>query len=550
MSASTPAAPAAEPWKPSVSPWLVAISVMLATILEVLDTSVANVALPHMAGNLSASNEEATWVLTSYLVSNAIVLPLTGWLSVTFGRKRFLMTCVGLFVAASALCGAAPTLAALVMARVLQGAAGGALQPLSQSIMLESFPPEKRGVAMAVFGMGVVVAPIIGPTLGGWITDNYSWRWIFYINLPIGALALMLCQRFIEDPPYLAAAKARNQGRVDYIGFGLMALGLAALQIILDRGQQVDWFSAVWLRWFFAACVVCLGAFCVWELRAKHPIVNLRILKDNNFAMGTAMITAVGIVLYSTVALLPLFLQDVLGYPALDSGMALSPRGFGAVMAMVLVSRLIGRIDSRALIATGFCILSYSAWMFSGLNLDIGMSDVVGPNVIMGLAMGLIFVPLSTTAMAHLPVEQMGNAAGIYNLMRNIGGSIGISLVTTMLARGTQAHQALLVAHTSAFDPVFVERHQALADSLAQHTNAAEASQQAYLTLYHSLLQQAAVLTYDDIFRSLAVLCLVCVFGVAFFRRPRRAMNRKKAAGGASAPDNNTSSAPAQEAHG
>lgn len=508
-----------EPWKPRVNPWLIALSVMLATVLEVLDTSVANVALPHMAGNLSASTEEATWVLTSYLVSNAIVLPMTGWLSTTFGRKRFLMGCVGLFVLASGLCGAAPTLGSLVFARVIQGAAGGALQPLSQAILMESFPPHKRGVAMAVFGLGVVVAPIIGPTLGGWITDSYSWRWIFYINLPLGLLAIYMCHSFIEDPPYLQDSKNARHGSVDYIGFGLMSLGLATLQIILDQGQQVDWFSAIWLRWFTGICVVSLITFVLWELHVEHPIVDLRILKDKTFAAGTMLIFMVGVVLYSTVTMLPLFLQNLLHYPALDSGMALSPRGMGAVLSMIIVGRLIGRIDSRMLIGLGFTMLAFASWRFGSLNLHIGMSDIIVPNVIMGLGMGFVFVPLSTTSMASLPVEKMGNAAGIYNLMRNIGGGVGISMVTTMLSRGTQANQAHLAAHTSQYDPVFRQYLEHLTQSLKGSVPIGSERSHALGTVYRLMVEQASLLSFMDIFRWLAALCAVCVLGVFILRK-------------------------------
>ncbi len=506
-------------WTPKVNPWLIALSVMLATVLEVLDTSVANVALPHMAGNLSASTEEATWVLTSYLVSNAIVLPMTGWLSTTFGRKRFLMGCIGLFVIASGICGAAPTLGTLVMARVIQGAAGGALQPLSQAILMESFPPEKRGVAMALFGLGVVVAPIIGPTLGGWITDSYSWRWIFYINLPLGLVALWMCQSFIEDPPYLKESSVARGGSVDYLGFGLMAVGLATLQIILDQGQQVDWFSAMWLRWFTGICVVSLIAFVIWELRVKHPIVDLRILKDKTFAAGTVLIFMMGIVLYSTVAMLPLFLQNLLHYPALDSGMALSPRGIGAVISMMLVGRLIGRVDSRALIGIGFSLLAFASWRFGSLNLQISMSDIVVPNVIMGLGMGLVFVPLSTTSMASLPVEKMGNAAGIYNLMRNIGGGVGISMVTTMLSRGTQSNQAHLAAHTSQYNPVFQNYLSGLTDAMTGNVPIGSEKTHALATMYKMMLEQASLLSFLDIFRWLAVICTLCIFGVFILRK-------------------------------
>ena len=506
---------AAPTWQPSFSPWLIAASVMLATFMEVLDSSVANVALPHIAGSLSATTEEATWVLTSYLVSNAIMLPATSWLSSVFGRKRFLMTCVVIFTLASALCGAATSLGMLIVARILQGAGGGALQPIAQSVLLESFPPEKRGAAMAVFGLGVVVAPLIGPTLGGWITDNYSWRWVFYINLPVGALAIVMTRLFIEDPPYI-----RNQrpGRIDYIGFGLMALGLATMQLVLDLGQREDWFASARIVWATTLAVIALVAFVIWELTTDAPIVNLRVFKNRNFAVGTLLISSVGIVLYSSTALLPLFLQTLLGYPALQSGLAVSPRGFGSIISMLVVGRLIGKVDSRFLIMFGFGVLAWSIWMLGGLNLEIATRNVVWPNIISGFALGFIFVPLTTTTMGTLTNEQMGNASGLYNLMRNTGGSVGIALVTTLLARGAQTHQAALVANLTPYDPALQQR---LHELIATLGNSATAMQQAYRTIYGTLVRQAMLLSYTDNFRLLAALCVVCIPAALLFKRVR-----------------------------
>ena len=320
-------------WTPSFNPWLIAISVMLATVMEVLDTSVANVALPHIAGNLSATTEEATWVLTSYLISNAIILPATSWITKFIGRKRFLIISIGVFTLASALCGAAPNLTILIIARILQGIGGGALQPIAQAVLLESFPPAKRGAAMALYGMGVVVAPIIGPTLGGWVTDNYSWRWIFYINLPVGLLAAFMANTFVEDPPYIQNQKP---GRIDYIGFGLMALGLSALELTLDLGQQRDWFSSPVIIFTAVMSAVSLLVFVAWELYTNEPIVNLRVFLNRNFAVGTALIGSVGVVLYGSTVLIPLFLQTLLGYSATESGLAVSPRGIGSVVSMII----------------------------------------------------------------------------------------------------------------------------------------------------------------------------------------------------------------------
>ncbi|HET8781818.1 MAG TPA: DHA2 family efflux MFS transporter permease subunit [Pyrinomonadaceae bacterium] len=500
-----------ETWKPSFNPWLIAASVMLATFMEVLDTSVANVSLPHIAGNLSATPEESTWVLTSYLISNAIILPATNWLGHYFGRKRFLIVCIVIFTVSSALCGAASSLGLLLFARVMQGAGGGALQPIAQAVLLESFPAERRGSAMAVYGMGIVVAPIIGPTLGGWITDNYSWRWIFYINVPVGILAVLMAQWFIEDPPYI---RSQRPGRIDYVGFGLMALGLATLQIVLDKGQEDDWFSSAFITRTLIVAIVALVAFVVWELRTREPIVNLRVLANRNFAVGTALIFAMGVVLYGTSALLPLFLQTLLGYPAAQSGLAVSPRGVGAVVSMILVGRLIGKIDGRYLIMFGFCVVGFSTYWLSDIDLQISIRSVAWPQIFSGFAMGFVFVPLTVLATGTLSNEQIGNATGIFNLMRNVGGSFGIAAVTTMLARGAQVHQAMMVSHLTPYDPVFQQRVSELMTTLG-------GSIQAYGSIYQTLLRQANLLAYIDNFRLLAFMCLLCTPAALLFKRVR-----------------------------
>ncbi|HEX5601574.1 MAG TPA: DHA2 family efflux MFS transporter permease subunit [Pyrinomonadaceae bacterium] len=509
---------ASEPWKPSFNPWLIAASVMLATFMEVLDTSVANVALPHIAGNLSATAEESTWVLTSYLISNAIILPATNWLGHFFGRKRFLIVCIGIFTLSSALCGAASSLGMLLVARILQGAGGGALQPIAQAVLLESFPADKRGSAMAVYGMGIVVAPIIGPTLGGWITDNYSWRWIFYINIPIGILAVLMANTFIEDPPYI---KSQRPGRIDYIGFGLMAVGLATVQLVFDKGQEDDWFSSAFITRSLMIAVVALVAFVIWELRTKDPIVNLRVLANRNFATGTALIATVGIALYGTTALLPLFLQTLLGYPALQSGLAVSPRGIGAIVSMVLVGRLIGKVDGRYLIVFGFGILAASTYLLGNIDLEITVRNIAWPQVFSGFALGFVFVPLTVIATGTLSNEQIGNATGIYNLMRNVGGSFGIAMVTTLLARGAQAHQAAMVSHLTPYDPVYRERLSEMIANLSAHGNVVTATQQAYGAMYQTLVRQATLLAYIDNFRLLAFLCLLCMPAGLLFKKVR-----------------------------
>src|SRR6266850_3141306 len=384
-----------------------------------------------------------------------------------FGCRRFLTVCIALFTLSSAACGAATSLGMLLFARVLQGVGGGALQPIAQAVLLESFPAEKRGSAMAVFGMGIVVAPIIGPTLGGWITDNYSWRWIFYINVPVGILAVLMARSFIEDPPYI---KQQRPGRIDYIGFSLMALALGTLQLVLDKGQEEDWFSSPLITLGAVFAGVMFISFIIWELRSKEPIVNLRIMANRNFAVGTALMTVLGIVLYGTIALLPLFLQTLLGYPALQSGLAVSPRGIGSIASMIIVGRLIGKINGRYLLLFGFCLLAYSTYLFSDINLQISMGSIVWPGVLSGFAMGFVFVPLTTMALGTLRNDQMGNASGVFNLMRNTGGSLGIAAVTTMLARGVQVHQAAMVSHLTPYDPAFQQRMQDLTGTLSSQT--------------------------------------------------------------------------------
>ena len=503
-------------WRPLYNPWLIAFSVMLGTFMEVLDTSVANVSLPHIAGTLSATPDEATWVLTSYLVSNAIILPAAAWMGAVFGRKRFLLTCILIFTASSAICGAAPSLNVLILARVLQGLGGGALQPIAQSILLESFPPSRRGVAMATYGMGVVVAPILGPTLGGWITETYTWRWVFYINLPVGALAFLMIQAFVEDPPYV---KNRRPGRIDYIGFALMAIGLATLQILLDKGQEDDWFSATWVRCFTAIAIVSLILFIVRQLQIEYPIVDLRILTNRNFAVGTALITVMGLVLYSTIAMLPLYLQTVMGYSALMSGLTITPRGFGAFLSNLVVGRVIAFVDTRVLIAAGLTVLGLSGLMFSHMNLDISMPNIVWPNFLNGVGAALVFASLATTTMGRLKNEQMGNAAGIFNLMRNIGGSIGIAAVTTFLARWSQVHQGILISHLTPYDPAYQGWLATTRGALITKTGALDADAKSLGLLYGVLGQQARLMAFMDIFQVTSILVLLAVPLVLLFNK-------------------------------
>ncbi|MDA8168151.1 MAG: DHA2 family efflux MFS transporter permease subunit [Nitrospiraceae bacterium] len=495
--------------RPAVNPWLIAASMVLPTFMVVLDTSVANVALPHIAGSLSASTDEASWVLTSYLVANAIILPATAWFSAYFGRKRFLMTSIVAFTLASAASGAATSLGMLVVARVVQGASGGALLPISQAVLLESFPPEERGQAMAAYAVGVIVAPIVGPALGGWITDNYTWRWIFYINVPVGALALAMTKVFIEDPAYIRQMKA---GKLDYAGFALMALGLGTLQVVLDKGQQDDWFSAAWIVWFTALSGVSLVLFVIWEMRVREPIVKLRIFANRNFSVGVLMATAYGVILYSTLLILPLFLEDLMDYPALESGLAISPRGIGAMFSAVVSGRLLKKkLDERILIASGFLLLAWASHLLGGINLQITAWNVAVPNVIMGVAMGMIFVPLTTITVGMLEKEEIGTATGLYTLLRNMGGSIGIAVVTTLLARRAQVHQNIMAAHLAPFGREFQQVLHSVQAKFQMLNDPYTAASRARAFIYQMLGQQATLLAYMDNFRFLGLLALTVV---------------------------------------
>ena len=511
--------------KPPVNPWFIAFAVMLATFMEVLDTSVANVALNHIAGNLSASTDEATWVLTSYLVSNAIVLPATGWLSRFFGRKRFLITCIVIFTISSALCGLASSLGMLILARIVQGAGGGALQPIAQAVLLESFPPEKRGSAMSVYAIGVVVAPILGPTIGGWLTDNYSWRWVFYINIPIGILAVILCSILLEDPSYLKGARP---GRIDFIGFGLLIVWIGCLQIMLDKGQDADWLYSNFIRLLACGAAIAFCAFIVWELRVEHPIVNLRILGNRNLAIGSLMLFLIGAILYGTTAILPLFLQNLLYYTSYSAGLVMSPRGFGAILGSIISGRILAnpKIDGRLWIGGGFAILALSMYMLGNLTTEIAPRNIILPIIISGFSITCIFVPMTTYSMATVSRENMGEATGLTNLLRNLGGSVGISAITTMVARGAQTHQALLVAQMNSYNPAFNEQIAKIQTALTPQIGSVAAHAQAYGLTYQTLLQQSSLGSYVDQFRSLVIVCLLCAPLVFLFKKPARRPRR------------------------
>ncbi|HEY7406170.1 MAG TPA: DHA2 family efflux MFS transporter permease subunit [Candidatus Angelobacter sp.] len=501
----------------AVNPWIVAISVMLGTFMEVLDTTVVNVSLQHIAGSLSVTPEEATWVLTSYLVANAIVLPLTGWLANYFGRRNVLLASVGGFTIFSFLCGIAPNLPMLIIFRVFQGATGGGLQPLSQAILMEAFPPEKRAKAMAFWALGIVVAPMLGPVLGGWITDSYSWRWLFYINIPVGILAVVMALMFIHDPPYIK----RGEGGIDYWGIGYLAIGIGALQIMLDKGQEDDWFSSGFIITLCILAVVGLTAFVIRQLTTEHPVVQLRIFKNRTYSTGVFLMTVLGFVLYGSTVLLPLWLQTLMGYPALTAGLAMLPRGLGSFLFMPIVGILMGKIEPRKLLGTGLIIASYSLYQLSKLNLNAGYWDIFWPQLLQGTSMGLLFVPLTTITNGPIPKEQMGNATSLFNLMRNIGASIGIASVTTISARHAQSHMNDLSAHVNIYNPAAQSAMQAMKQAfMARGMDAVTAMQQAMASLFAMVERQASMMAYADTFFLLAVMFLVGLPLIFLMKKP------------------------------
>lgn len=479
---------------------------MLATFMEVLDTTVVNVSIPHIAGNLAATNEEGTWVVTSYLVSNAIVLPISGWLANQLGRKRLLLLCVAGFTVTSLCCGLATSLWQLILFRVLQGLTGGGLQPLAQAILLETFPKERHGHAMAAFGIGILLAPILGPTLGGWITDNYSWRWIFYLNLPVGVLSLFLMNKFVFDPHYVK----RGEGRVDLWGIGFLAVGIGSLQIVLDTGQRKDWFSSQYIQVFAALCLFGLTALIVRELMTAHPVVDLRVLKNRSFSAGVFLISLLGFVLYASLVLLPLYLQTLMGYPAYNSGLALSPRGIGALLFTPLAGHLTTKTDPRRLLVVGLLLGSITMFQLSGLNLYAGFWDIFWAQILQGVALAFLFIPLMSLAMAKIQPEKMGNATSIFNLMRNIGGSVGIAVMTTFLARRTQMHQNHLVANVN---PANVQAlrmlHGMRANFIAHGADPVTASRKALGAMYGLVQQHASMLAFVEAFWVMGVVFLL-----------------------------------------
>ncbi len=487
------------PWKPKHNPWIIALTVTLATFMEVLDTSIANVALPHIAGNLSAGLDESTWVLSSYLVANAVILPISAWMAIQLGRKRFYMGCVVLFGVSSLLCGLAPNLGMLIFFRILQGLGGGGLAPSEQAILADTFPPAKRGMAFAIYGMAVVMAPAIGPTLGGYITDNFDWRWIFFINVPVAIVSLILTSRLVEDPPYLKAAK-QTTGRVDWPGLGLLAVGIGAAQVVLDKGEREDWFSSSFINIFLITSIVCLVVAFFWELHHENPVIDIRLFRNRNFAVSCVMMFMLGVALFGGTVLIPQLVQTLMGYTAQQAGEVLSPGAVVIILLLPFIGILVGKMDPRNLIALGWTLAALAMfYMVSTMNLGMSFREVILLRIYQMTGVAFLFVPIQTMCYVGIPPGKNNNVSGMTNLARNIGGSVGISIVTTLLARRGQFHQNVLAAHTSKFDPAFQSAVAGMAQTLrASGAGAAEATQMAYSRIYGAMQAQASMLAYID----------------------------------------------------
>ncbi len=507
----------------ALNPWFIAITVALTTFMEVLDISIANVSLRHIAGDLSAGQDEATWVLTSYLVANAIVLPISGWLSSLMGRRRFYMLCVALFTASSLLCGLAPNLPMLILFRILQGVGGGGLQPCSQAILADTFPPAKRGMAFAVYGITTVLAPAIGPTIGGWITDTFTWRWIFLINVPVGVLSLYLTKRLVFDPPHFAQQRSALFARgfkIDYIGFALLSLGFGCLQIVLDKGQQEDWFDSHFILTMTVVAGVALLALPFWELRQRDPMMDVRLLGRRNFLISNILIFLLGFILFGSTVLLPLFVQTLMGYSATEAGMVLSPGGLAVLCFMPLIGMMVNRVDVRHMITFGILSNALALYLMSQLDLQADYWSLASLRILQGVGLGFLFIPINTAAFADMPMVKSSNASAIINLSRNLGGSFGISLVQTWLTQGTQRHQAVLVAHVDAFSLQTRQTLQDLAQVISsQGAPAGDALLKAQAALYAFVQQQASLLSFLDNFRHLSYLFIAFIPLVYLMKR-------------------------------
>ena len=496
--------------------WLIAITVTLATFMELLDTSIANVALPHIAGGLATSYDESTWVLTSYLVANAVVLPLSAWLSRVFGRKNYYMGCVALFSVSSLLCGLAPSLNLLILFRVLQGIAGGGLAPVEQAILVDTFPPDKRASAFALYSMAIVTAPAIGPPLGGWITDSFSWRWVFFINVPIGIVSLFLTSQLVSDPAHfkqeVEQAKRAGKLRVDYLGIILIAIGFASLEVVLDRGQRDDWLDSNFIATFLAVALISLVVAIVWELRQRDPVVEIRLLSERNFAISNCFYFIFGFVLFGSTVLIPQMLQSLYGYTATDAGLVLGPGALVIVFMAPVIVTLLPKVGAKNLIVVGFGVLALSMWYFSSFDLTADYRHEVWARVLQGFGIAFLFVPTSQLAYSYLPREKNNKASSLTNLFRNQGGSFGIAFVTTMLERRTQFHQSVLVEHASSFDSgvrSFLDGSRQV--FIANGSSPADASHKALGLLSRVLTDQASMLAFLDCFRLLGVIALVAI---------------------------------------
>lgn len=503
--------------KPKAGKWIVALTVMLPTFIEVMDTSVVNVSLPHIQGSMNAGVDEVTWVLTSYLVSNAIIIPITGWLASVFGRKNYLIFSLLLFTIASILCGAAPSLEILIVARILQGLGGGGLQPLSQAILLETFPRKEHGMAMAIFGMGVVMAPIIGPVVGGWITDNWSWRWVFYINLPLGILAVFMSILFIQDPAYIK----RTVFKIDKWGLFLLTVGLGSLQIVLDKGEREDWFQSDFIIILSILAVTALTLFVVVELFSEHPVVDLRVFKDQSFSAGTVIMFLGFFCLFGSIVLLPLYLQQLMGYTALWAGLVLGPGGFASFFIMPVAGILMRKgAKPRHLLIVGLAVTAYSQWLMSQFNLQADFASIAWPRFVQGFGLGLFFVPLSAATYANIPREQTGNASGIFNLVRNLGGSFGVAFSTTLLSQRAQVHQNFLSERITPFNPAFQENYKRVMNFL-QQKDGGEQSTGSLVYWYQEIMRQASMLSFNDTFFMLSIATAILIPVTFLLRRGR-----------------------------
>jgi DHA2 family multidrug resistance protein len=517
-------------WIPKYNPWVVALVVTLATFMEVLDTSIANVSLPHIASNLSASQEESTWVLTSYLVSNAIILPMSAWLQRLIGRKRFYMTCVALFTCSSFLCGMAPSLGVLVFFRVLQGIGGGGLQPSEQAILADTFPPDRRGQAFSVYGMAVVVAPALGPTLGGWITDNFTWRWIFYINVPIGIISLLLTSRIVEDPPYLKKIRALGRPRIDYAGLGLIVVAVGCLQIVLDKGQESDWFNSTWITALLIVAVYALLAWVVWEWYHPEPIVDVRLFQNRNFATAMFFTFVLGTVLFGTTVVIPQFLQILMGYPAVKAGEAMAGGGVAMFLMMPIAGQLVSRVDPRAMMAAGFFTTAAALYYITthiSLQMDFATAAMLRTYQAIGLP--LIFLPSNTLAYVGVPREKGNQIAAMNSFVRNIGGSIGIAVISSSLTRQVAKHQSYLVGHAVGGNTAFDRMAGGMGQMLA-NKGAFFPERQAYGRISGLIAGQATALAYIDVISFLALVVLCLIPFVLIMRRPKRAAASAQAA--------------------